>query len=84
IYAMGNLRIDRDGQGGRAESIINSSSSIETEGSLVMAAGRIENIRTVLTTESGIYSASITPTACIFGVTGSDCDGGKETWPFLI
>ena len=84
IYAMGNLRIDRDGQGGRADSIINSSSSIETEGSLVMAAGRIENIRTVLTTESGIYSASITPTACIFGVTGSDCDGGKETWPFLI
>ena len=84
IYAMGNLRIDRDGQGGRAESIINSSSSIETEGSLVMAAGRIENSRTVLTTASGIYSASITPTECIYLVTGGDCKGGKENRPYLI
>lgn len=84
IYAMGNLRIDRDGQGGRADSIINSSSSIETEGSLVMAANRIDNSRTVLTTASGIYSASITPTPCIFGVTGGDCDGGKQNRPFLI
>ena len=84
IYAMGNLRIDRDGQGGHAESIINSSSSIETEGSLVMAANRIDNSRTVLTTASGIYSASITPTPCIFDVTGGDCDGGKQNRPFLI
>jgi len=84
IYAMGNLRIDRDGQGGLASSIINSSSTIQADGGLTLAAGSIQNIRTVLTTESGIYSASITPTPCIEGVTGGDCDGGKQNRPFLI
>ncbi|NVZ52349.1 hemagglutinin repeat-containing protein [Pseudomonas sp. B6002] len=84
IYAMGNLRIDRDGQGGLASSIINSSSTIQADGNLSLAAGSIQNIRTVLTTESGIYSASITPTPCIEGVTGGDCDGGKQNRPFLI
>ena len=84
IYAMGNLRADRDGQGGLATSIINSSGTIESERNLVLAASTIDNIRTVLTTESGIYSASITPTACIEGVTGGDCDGGKQNRPFQI
>lgn len=84
IYAMGNLRVDRDGQGGLATSIINSSGTLESERNLVLAASTIQNIRTVLTTESGIYSASITPTACIFRVTGGDCDGPKQNHPFLI
>lgn len=84
IYAMGNLRVDRDGQGGLASSIINSSSSIQTDAGLILAASMIQNIRTMLTSESGIYSASITPTACIFNVTGGDCDGGKENRPYLI
>ncbi|MGY1950244.1 two-partner secretion domain-containing protein [Pseudomonas pergaminensis] len=84
IYAMGNLRVDRDGQGGLATSIINSSGTIESERNLVLAASTIQNIRTVLTTESGIYSASITPIACIDGVTGGDCEGGKQNRPFQI
>ena len=84
IYAMGNLRIDRDGQGGLATSIINSSGTIESERNLTLAASTIQNIRTVLTTESGIYSASITPVACVEGVTGGDCDGGKQNRPFQI
>ncbi|WP_065872805.1 two-partner secretion domain-containing protein, partial [Pseudomonas sp. 52 E 6] len=84
IYAMGNLRVDRDGQGAAATSIINSSGTIESERNLILAASTIDNIRTVLTTQSGIYSASITPTACIFGVTGGDCDGGKQNRPFQI
>lgn len=84
IYAMGNLRVDRDGQGGLATSIINSSGTIESERNLVLAASTIDNIRTVLTTESGIYSASITPIACVEGVTGGDCDGGKQNRPFQI
>ncbi|BDB16972.1 hypothetical protein cym2001_03370 [Pseudomonas sp. CYM-20-01] len=84
IYAMGNLRVDRDGQGGLATSIINSSGTLESERNLVLAASTIQNIRTVLNTESGIYSASITPTACIFRVTGGDCDGPKQNRPFLI
>lgn len=84
LYAMGNLRVDRDGQGGLATSIINSSGTIESERNLVLAASTIQNIRTVLNTESGIYSASITPTACIFRVTGGDCDGPKQNRPFLI
>lgn len=84
IYAMGNLRVDRDGQGGLATSIINSSGTIESERNLILAASTLDNIRTVLNTESGIYSASITPTACIEGVTGGDCDGGKQNRPFQI
>ncbi|MDO9342570.1 MAG: hemagglutinin repeat-containing protein [Pseudomonas sp.] len=84
IYAMGNLRVDRDGQGGLATSIINSSGTIESERNLTLAASTIQNIRTVLSTESGIYSASITPVACIEGVTGGDCDGGKQNRPFQI
>ncbi|WP_460149876.1 two-partner secretion domain-containing protein [Pseudomonas sp. S3_A03] len=84
IYAMGNLRVDRDGQGGLASSIINSSGTIESERNLILAASTLENIRTVLTTASGIYSASITPTACIDGVTGGDCEGGKQNRPFQI
>ena len=84
LYAMGNLRVDRDGQGGLATSIINSSGTLESERNLVLAASTIQNIRTVLNTESGIYSASITPTACIFLVTGGDCDGPKQNRPFLI
>ncbi len=84
LYAMGNLRVDRDGQGGLATSIINSSGTIESERNLILAASTIDNIRTVLTTESGIYSASITPVACIEGVTGGDCDGGKQNRPFQI
>lgn len=84
LYAMGNLRVDRDGHGGLATSIINSSGTIESERNLVLAASTIQNIRTVLTTESGIYSASITPIACIDGVTGGDCEGGKQNRPFQI
>ncbi|SDS13035.1 hemagglutinin repeat-containing protein [Pseudomonas trivialis] len=84
IYALGNLRIDRDGQGGLADSIVNSSSTIQTDANLTLAASTLQNIRTLLTSESGIYSASITPTACIFNVTGGDCDGGKENRPYLI
>ncbi|MGY2041127.1 two-partner secretion domain-containing protein [Pseudomonas pergaminensis] len=84
IYAMGNLRVDRDGQGGLATSIINSSGTIESERNLTLAASTIQNIRTVLSTESGIYSAAITPVACIEGVTGGDCDGGKQNRPFQI
>jgi len=84
IYAMGNLRIDRDGQGGLATSIINSSGTIESERNLALAASTLQNIRSVLTTQSGIYSASITPIACIEGVTGGDCEGGKQNRPFQI
>ena len=84
LYAMGNLRVDRDGQGTAATSIINSSGTIESERNLILAASTIQNIRTVLNTESGIYSASITPTACIKYVTGGDCNGGKQNRPFQI
>lgn len=84
IYAMGNLLVDRDGLGGLATSITNSSSNMQADGTLSLAASTIKNIRTILTVESGIYSASITPTACIEGVNAGDCDGGKQNRPFLI
>lgn len=84
IYAMGNLLVDRDGLGGLATSITNSSSNMQADGTLSLAASTIKNIRTILTVESGIYSASITPTACIEGKTAGDCEGGKQNRPFLI
>jgi filamentous hemagglutinin len=84
IYALGNLSVDRDGLGGLASLISNSSSNMQADGTLSLAASTIENVRTILTVESGIYSASITPTACIEGVTGGDCEGGKENRVFLI
>ncbi|NNA42506.1 hypothetical protein, partial [Pseudomonas lundensis] len=43
IYAMGNLSIDRDGKGAFATSIINSSSSIQSDGNLSLAAGTFQN-----------------------------------------
>ncbi|MBI6631740.1 hemagglutinin repeat-containing protein [Pseudomonas paralactis] len=80
IYSLGDLSIDREGKGGLARSIINSSSTIQSDGNLSLAASTIKNIRAVLNTSNqDIYTARITEIACI---AGYDCDGGKEnhTW----
>ncbi|MCK3846210.1 hemagglutinin repeat-containing protein [Pseudomonas sp. W15Feb34] len=80
IYSLGDLSIDRDGKGGVARSIINSSSTLQSDGNLSLAASTIKNIRAVLNTSNqDIYTARITEIACI---AGYDCDGGKEnhTW----
>jgi len=80
IYSLGNLSIDLDGQGGLASSIINSSSSIQSDGNLSLAASTIQNIRAVLTTNNGgIYTASINEFPCQEGPNyAGDCDGGKQ------
>ncbi|MBT2375601.1 hemagglutinin repeat-containing protein, partial [Pseudomonas fluorescens] len=80
IYSMGNLSIDRDGKGGLASSIINSSSNIQSDGSLSLTASTIKNLRSVLTTnDGGIYTASITEFPCQEGPNyAGDCSGGKE------
>ncbi|QKF50569.1 hemagglutinin repeat-containing protein [Pseudomonas graminis] len=79
IYSMGNLSVDRDGKGGLADSIINSSASIQSDGDLSLAAAVMRNERAVLTTnDGGVYTASITEMPCRRGADyAGDCDGGK-------
>ena len=79
IYSLGNLTIDRDGQGTLASSIINSSGSLQSDGSMSLAASTLQNVRAVLTTDNrGIYSARIGEIACIEGVNAGDCSGKRN------
>ncbi|MDR6576130.1 hemagglutinin repeat-containing protein [Pseudomonas extremaustralis] len=80
IYSLGNLSIDRDGQGGLATSVINSSSSIQSDGNLSLAASTLQNVRAVLTTSAGgIYTASITEYPCIESPNyAGDCSGKQN------
>jgi filamentous hemagglutinin len=78
IYSLGDLDIDRDGKGGWAASIINSSGLIQGDGSISLAASTIQNIRALLTiSDDGIYTAKIEQIQCIEGVNAGDC-GGKQ------
>ncbi|MGY2292801.1 two-partner secretion domain-containing protein [Pseudomonas sp. SDO528_S397] len=79
IYSLGNLSVDRDGQGGLASRVINSSSSLQSDGNLSLAASTLQNVRAVLTTSSGgIYTASISEFPCQEGPNyAGDCDGKK-------
>jgi filamentous hemagglutinin len=79
IYSLGNLTIDRNGQGAQAASIVNSSASIQSDGSMSLAASTIQNIRAVLTTNNqGIYTARIGEITCIEGVNAGDCSGKQN------
>ena len=79
IYSLGNLTIDRNGQGAQADSIVNSSASIQSDGSMSLAASTIQNIRAVLTTSNqGIYTAKIDEITCIEGVNAGDCSGKQN------
>ncbi|HJR32479.1 MAG TPA: hemagglutinin repeat-containing protein [Pseudomonas sp.] len=79
IYSLGNLTIDRNGQGAQAASIVNSSASIQSDGSMSLAASTIQNIRAVLTTSNqGIYTARIGEITCIEGVNAGDCSGKQN------
>ncbi len=84
VYSLGNLSIDRDGQGGLANSIVNSSATLQSDGSMSLAASTIQNVRTVLNVDNkGIYTASITNTDCTI-MPKADCDGGKEHYAWKI
>ena len=79
IYSLGNLTIDRNGQGAQADSIVNSSASIQSDGSMSLAASTIQNIRAVLATSNqGIYTAKIDEITCIEGVNAGDCSGKQN------
>jgi filamentous hemagglutinin len=79
IYSLGNLTIDRNGQGAQAASIINRSASIQSDGSMSLAASTIQNIRDVLTVNNaGIYTAKIDEVTCIEGVNAGDCSGKQN------
>ncbi|MGX0891878.1 filamentous hemagglutinin [Pseudomonas sp. ADAK2 TE3594] len=78
IYSLGNLTIDRNGQGAQAASIVNSSASIQSDGTMSLAASTIQNVRAVLTTNNqGIYTASITNTDCAI-LINADCSGKQH------
>ncbi|UOB24268.1 hemagglutinin repeat-containing protein [Pseudomonas orientalis] len=77
LYSMGNLSVDRDGKGGLADSIINSSSSMQSDGDLTLTAATIKNERAVLTVnDAGVYTASATEGTCIEYVNAGDCHAG--------
>ncbi|MGN2432750.1 hemagglutinin repeat-containing protein [Pseudomonas syringae] len=80
VYSMGNLQISRDAAGAFANSIINRSATLTSDGSMLLAANTVQNIRDVLSVkDSGIYSARIDEISCSTPGTGNlDCDGGKE------
>jgi filamentous hemagglutinin len=85
IYSLGNLTIDRNGQGAQADSIVNSSASIQSDGSMSLAASTIQNIRALLTINNGgIYTARIDEGACNRPGYNNDCGGGKETHTWEI
>lgn len=78
LYSLGDLDIDRDGDGGWASSIVNSSGLMQSDGRMSLAASTIENIRALLTvSDEGIYTAKIEQIPCIEGVNAGDC-GGKQ------
>ncbi|MBD8733583.1 two-partner secretion domain-containing protein [Pseudomonas sp. CFBP 13710] len=84
VYSLANLRIDRDGNGGHASLIRNSSSTLQSDGTMSLAASTIENVRTVLTAnDAGIYTGKIYPVACIEGVNAGDCSG-KRNFVFKV
>ncbi|NWD75824.1 hemagglutinin repeat-containing protein [Pseudomonas gingeri] len=85
IYSLGNLAIDRDGQGGLASSIVNSSGSIQSDGGMSLSASTIRNVRAVLTTNNqGIYTASIGEVQCIEGYNAGDCSGKQNhVWQII-
>ena len=80
VYSLGNLSIDRDGLGGLATAIVNSSSSLQSDGNMSLAASTLQNVRAVLTTSAGgIYTASITEFPCIEGPNyAGDCSGKQN------
>jgi filamentous hemagglutinin len=79
VYSLAKLSIDRDGAGGWANSIINSSSSIQSDGAMSLAASTIQNIRALLTVnDAGIYTAQAYEITCIEGVNAGDCSGKQN------
>ncbi|MDH0661518.1 hemagglutinin repeat-containing protein [Pseudomonas sp. GD03858] len=78
VYSLGKLTIDRDGQGSLASSIVNRSASLQSDGSMNLAASTIQNVRAILKTDNkGVYTARIGEVACIEGYNAGDC-GGKR------
>ncbi|WP_286916093.1 MULTISPECIES: DUF637 domain-containing protein [Pseudomonas] len=79
VYSLANLRIDRDNNGGHASLIRNSSSTLQSDGNMSLAASTIENVREVLTVnDAGIYTGKIYQVACIEGVNAGDCSGKRN------
>jgi len=84
IYSLGNLTIDRDGQGGLADSIVNSSSTLQSDGNMSLAASTIQNVRAILNVDNaGTYTADIVELPCNTAYEG-DCEGGNRNGLFQV
>ncbi|NWE49692.1 hemagglutinin repeat-containing protein, partial [Pseudomonas gingeri] len=84
INSLGNLAVDRDGLGNWAGSIVNRSGSIQSDASMSLVAGSIQNIRDVLVVNNaGLYTASITELPCNRLYVG-DCSGGNRNGLFEV
>ncbi|WP_455925615.1 two-partner secretion domain-containing protein [Pseudomonas putida] len=86
IYSLGNLSIDRDGQGGLTDSIVNSSSTIQSDGNMTLNVSALNNQRAVLVVDdAGKYTAEIVEVSCYKYLNNSiaDCDG-KQNYVYEI
>lgn len=86
VYSLGNLTIAGDASGGLANSIINRSGNLTSDGDMVLKAASIQNIRDVLTVnDAGVYTAQITEKPCDTPGTGNlDCSGKQHhVWEIL-
>ncbi|WP_225771985.1 hemagglutinin repeat-containing protein [Pseudomonas sp. Marseille-Q5115] len=86
VYSLAKLSVDRDGAGGLADSIVNSSGSIQSDKQMSLAASTLQNVRAILTTsDAGIYTAKVSEIACIEGVNAGDCSGKRNhVWEMVL
>jgi filamentous hemagglutinin family protein len=78
LYSLGNLLIAADAQGGMAERLSNLSGTVESAGTLAIAARQIENARESFEIASRKYSARLVHVGCI------DCSGTNEDALFRL
>ncbi|KTT59329.1 hypothetical protein SB8_05525 [Pseudomonas oryzihabitans] len=84
VYSLGDLSIARSGDGSWANSIVNRSGTLTSDGSLWLAASTIQNVHDILAVNNmGVYTGQITELPCGYGA--GDCDGGKRNhvWQVL-
>lgn len=78
LYSLGNLLIAANAQGGMAERLSNLSGTIESAGTLAVAARQIENARETFEITSRKYSARLVHVGC------RDCSGTNEDALFRL
>lgn len=78
LYSLGNLLIAANAQGGMADRLSNLSGTIESAGTLAVAARQIENARENFEIATRKYSARLVHVGCV------DCSGTNEDALFRL